>query len=156
MRAFKLVRVSALATESIAVEDRLPCRLDADPVSFPVSRQCSVHLRRGNPLNLGTSISQFAKSALFLKEDQRRQEPLINGKLPRNLSANLPGRDRIDTPMLISATRAKNPENVSRSYAYPVNVASPSWQSTKVLKLYGYSKNLFYPHTQNMARICNW
>ena len=42
-------------------------RVDAAPVSFPVSRQCSVHLRRGNPLNLGTSISQFAKSALFLK-----------------------------------------------------------------------------------------
>ena len=28
-----------------------PAGFDANPLSFPVSRQCSVHLRRGNPLN---------------------------------------------------------------------------------------------------------
>jgi hypothetical protein len=65
LRAFMLVRMSALATESIAVEDAsCPAGFDANPVSFPVSRQCSVHLRRGNPLSLGTSIFQKEKRSL--------------------------------------------------------------------------------------------
>jgi len=66
--------LSALATDSIAVEDASsPAGVDANPVSFPVSRQCSVHLRRGNPLNLGTSIFQVGNT-LSLREINRHQD----------------------------------------------------------------------------------
>jgi hypothetical protein len=68
-----LVRASALATESTDAEEASSwVSLDVAPVSFPVSRQWSFHLRRGNPLSLGTSI--FAEKTLFLREFHRQQE----------------------------------------------------------------------------------
>jgi hypothetical protein len=68
-----LVRVSALATESTDAEDASSSvSFDAAPVSFPVSRQWSFHLRRGNPLSLDTSM--FAETTLFLTEFHRQQE----------------------------------------------------------------------------------